>query len=88
VAEPATATGGDRPVSVCLTDPGYEVDVAITSDVASAHKVWLGTLELRAAMRSGRLVFSGDPALTRRMPQVLQLSPVAEIVRSATAGGG
>ena len=87
VAEPATATGGDRPVSVCLTDPGYEVDVAITSDVASAHKVWLGTLELRAAMRSGRLVFSGDPALTRRMPQVLQLSPVAEIVRSATAGG-
>ena len=45
--------------------------------------VWLGTLGLRAAVRSGRLGFSGAPALTRRMPKVLQLSPVAEIVRSA-----
>lgn len=65
---------------LCLTDPGFEVDVTITSDVGSLYQVWLGRLPLREALRSERLSFDGAPALTRRMPQVLQLSPVASIV--------
>ncbi|MGQ4619434.1 winged helix-turn-helix transcriptional regulator [Nocardia sp. R7R-8] len=64
--------------SVCESDPGYPVDVAISSDVASLYQVWLGRLPLAHALRTGRVAFTGSPALTRRMPSVLRLSPVAE----------
>lgn len=66
--------------SVCVTDPGYDVDVTVTSDVGSLYEVWLGHLPLQRALRAGRLSFEGPPALTRRMPAVLKLSPVSEMV--------
>ena len=69
--------------SVCLTDPGYDVDVTITSDLASLYEVWLGRLPVKQALRQGRLEFDGSTALTRRMPSVFQLSPIAETVIAA-----
>lgn len=63
--------------SVCDADPGYPVDVTISSDVESLYQVWLGRIPLSHAMRTGRVEFTGPTALTRRMPSVLQLSPVA-----------
>jgi DNA-binding HxlR family transcriptional regulator len=72
----------DKP-SVCLSDPGFEIDVAIISDLSVLHAVWLGRLPLPDAVRSGRLEFRGPKALVRRMPAVLQLSPVAPLVTAA-----
>jgi DNA-binding HxlR family transcriptional regulator len=69
--------------SVCLTEPGFEVDVTVSSDLATLHEVWLGRLPLKDALRTGRLQFLGPTALTRRMPSVFRLSHVAEIVRAA-----
>ena len=66
--------------SVCMTDPGFEIDVTINTDVGSLYQVWLGRLPVKDAIRSGRLEFAGPSSLTRRMPAVLQLSPVAEMV--------
>lgn len=66
--------------SVCLADPGFEVDVTISSDVGSLYQVWLGRLPLKQALRSGRVEFSGPSALTRRMPAVLRLSQIAPAV--------
>lgn len=63
--------------SVCVTDPGFDVDATIVSDVGSLYQVWLGRMPILHAMRSGRLTFTGPSALTRRMPEVLRLSPVA-----------
>lgn len=63
--------------SVCDSDPGYPIDVTISSDVGSLYEVWLGRIPLAHAMRTGRVQFTGPSALTRRMPSVLQLSPVA-----------
>lgn len=68
--------------SVCLTDPGYEVDVWVKSDLPTLYDVWLGRLPVRAAVREDRLAFIGATALTRRMPDVFQLSPVADLVAS------
>ncbi len=70
--------------SVCLVDPGFEVDVTITADVASLYEVWLGRTPLDDALRSGRLHFDGPRALTRRMPGVFRLSPIAGIVTSVS----
>lgn len=72
----------DRP-SVCLTDPGFDVDVTIASDLVALHGVWLGRLPLADAVRAGRLEFRGPAPLVRRMPAVLQLSPVASLVSEA-----
>jgi DNA-binding HxlR family transcriptional regulator len=72
--------------SVCLTDPRFEVDVTICSDLSTLYMIWLGRLEIADALREGQISFDGPTALTRQMPQVLKLSPVAEIV--AAAGDG
>jgi DNA-binding HxlR family transcriptional regulator len=69
--------------SVCDIDPGFEVDVTITADVATLHRVWLGREPMTHAVRSGGLAFEGPRALTSRMPQVLQLSVMAEVVRAS-----
>jgi DNA-binding HxlR family transcriptional regulator len=71
--------------SVCLVDPGFEVDVTITSDLKSLYQVWLGRMPVKEAIRSGLLSFAGPGALTRRMPAVLRLSPMAGVVSSAAA---
>ena len=68
--------------SVCMFDPGFDVDVAIVSDVSSLYQVWNGRVPLSEAVRAGRLEFLGQTSLTRRMPAVLRLSPVASIVAS------
>jgi DNA-binding HxlR family transcriptional regulator len=69
--------------SVCTSDPGYDVDVTIDTDVGSLYQVWLGRLPLGQALKSGRLEFRGSVAATRRMPGVLRLSPVARAVEAA-----
>jgi len=69
--------------SVCMTDPGFEVDVTMSSDVNSLYQVWLGKIPVREAVARGQLSFTGPPALVRRMPNVLELSPVAQLVVAA-----
>jgi DNA-binding HxlR family transcriptional regulator len=67
--------------SMCTADPGFEVDVTISSDVSSLYQVWLGRLTIREALRARRLAFDGPSVLTRQMPAALRLSPMAAVVR-------
>jgi DNA-binding HxlR family transcriptional regulator len=69
--------------SVCLTDPGYSIDVTVTSDLSSMYQVWLGRIPLLDAVRNRQVVFEGEKSLTRRMPSVFQLSIISEMVRDA-----
>jgi DNA-binding HxlR family transcriptional regulator len=69
--------------AVCVTDPGFEVDVTISSDVSSLYRVWLGRITIADAAREHLVRFDGPRALTRQMPKALQLSPVAGIVSAA-----
>lgn len=78
--------GGDP--SVCLTDPGYDVDVTIAAELAGLYEVWLGYTPLKRAQRDGRVEFEGPSALTRRMPAVLRLSPASGLVIDADAPAG
>jgi DNA-binding HxlR family transcriptional regulator len=69
--------------SVCLSDPGFDVDVTISTDLRSLYQVWLGRRDVHDAVRRREVRFDGPSALTRRMPDVMRLSPTAEIVRAA-----
>jgi DNA-binding HxlR family transcriptional regulator len=70
--------------SLCTHDPGFDVDVVVQADLSALYQVWLGRLDLRAAIRAGSVELIGPPALTRRIPDALVLSPVAPLVANAT----
>ena len=72
-------------VSVCVTDPGFSVDAVVRTDLRTMYNVWLGRQELLGAVRDGDIEIDGAPAVVRRLPDWLQLSPVAAIVRDAAA---
>lgn len=69
--------------SICLHDPGFGIDATIQSDLTTMYKVWLGSLPLRTALREGTVTVTGTPAIVRRLPSILELSPVADQVAAA-----
>ena len=75
-------------VSLCFTDPGYEVDVTIESPLGVLYQVWEGVLELPAAARDGLLSLEGRREVLVLLPEALRLSPVAPYVRRARARAG
>lgn len=72
-------------VAVCLTDPGFDVDVTVTSNLSTMFQVWLGRIPLVEAMREERVRVDGTPALVRSFARWFQLSPIAYAVRAASS---
>ncbi|MEA3195548.1 MAG: hypothetical protein QOD26_3881 [Betaproteobacteria bacterium] len=66
---------------VCLSDPGYEVDVWVDADLASMSRVWLGDLSFAEALREKKIRLAGAPALVREFPAWLLLSHFAAVPR-------
>ncbi len=62
---------------LCLSDPGFEVDLNVTAEARAMAEVWIGRLELGAAMRSRRVRVSGPEHLVRSFPEWLGLSVFA-----------
>jgi DNA-binding HxlR family transcriptional regulator len=72
-------------VSLCFTDPGFDVDLTVVGDLDVLYQVWEGRIEYGAAVRDRRLVVTGPTDLVRALPRSLLLSPVAPYVRQALA---
>jgi DNA-binding HxlR family transcriptional regulator len=70
-------------VSVCLHDPGFDVDLIVTAHVADLYRAWLGRIRLQEALREGAIRIDGTPALVRAFPGWLKLSHLAEAVHAA-----
>ncbi|CAN5198122.1 helix-turn-helix domain-containing protein [soil metagenome] len=68
--------------SVCTFDPGFGIDAMIESDLSSLYEVWLGKLDLRAAIRTGRVKVTGSTPIVRRLPDIFELSHIAGLVAS------
>jgi DNA-binding HxlR family transcriptional regulator len=64
-------------VDVCSIDPGYEVDLYVTTDLRTMTAIWLGLTTVPAQIKDGRLTIVGDTALERTMLTWLGLSPFA-----------
>jgi hypothetical protein len=64
---------------LCLTDPGYEVDLFIVTDVRTMTAVWTGDLSLDSAVASAALEVPGAPDHCRRLNGWLGLSAFAPI---------
>jgi len=72
-------------VSLCFTRPDYDVDLRVDVGLDVLYQVWEGRIEYGAAVRDGLLTVTGDTALVRALPRALRFSPIAGIVRAATA---
>jgi DNA-binding HxlR family transcriptional regulator len=66
-------------VDLCVTDPGFEVDLYIVTDVRTMTAVWMGDLPLRYAVDSGRVELEGPQELRRSLRSWLQLSTLAGV---------
>ena len=72
-------------VSICLTDPGFGLDVLVTADLAAFFQVWLGRLSFSAAVKQGLVQVDGIPSLTNALPSWFAYSLAAPAVRQVAA---
>lgn len=68
----------DEGVDLCSIDPGYDVDVYVSSDLRTMTAIWMGLDTVRAAADAGRLELIGDKGLAANMQTWLGLSPFAK----------
>lgn len=68
--------GGD--VDLCWTDPGFEADLHVVTDLRTMTAIWMGITTVRSEIDAGRLELIGNKGLARSMQQWLGLSPFAK----------
>jgi DNA-binding HxlR family transcriptional regulator len=78
-------------VDLCITPPGRDVNVYLTTTVRTMHDVWMGDRTYRDAVKAGDLIIEGEPALTRNVsrwlrPSVFVAAERQPIPQAAMAG--
>jgi len=56
-------------VTLCLTDPGYEINLLVTADLATLFRVWGRRIDYREALARQGLSVVGVPSLVRAFPR-------------------
>jgi DNA-binding HxlR family transcriptional regulator len=67
-------TGAD----LCKIDPGFEVDLYVSTDLRTMTAIWLGLDTVRAAIANQRMVLTGSRELSASMQTWLGLIPFAK----------
>jgi DNA-binding HxlR family transcriptional regulator len=70
-------------VDLCSVDPGFDVDLYVSTDLRTMTAIWMGLDTVRDARRTERLMVSGDRQLISDMQTWLGLSPFAKNVKVA-----
>ena len=70
-------------VDLCLTDPGYDVDLYVSCPLRTMTAVWMGIAKLRTEVEAGHIMLTGDKDVAKSMQQWLGLSPFAQAERAA-----
>jgi DNA-binding HxlR family transcriptional regulator len=65
-------------VDLCLTNPGFDVDLVVETDVRTLTEVWTGKRALRQSIRDRSITLEGSASLKRAFPDWLLLSVFAE----------
>jgi DNA-binding HxlR family transcriptional regulator len=63
-------------VDLCPTDPGFPVDLYITTDIRTMIAVWFGKLAWREGVRSKRIEVVGEPEFRGRLSSWFLLSTI------------
>lgn len=69
----------DREVDLCSSDPGFDVDVYLLTDLRTMTEVWMGYTTVARAKDSGKLTVTGDLQLGSSLERWLGLSRFAKV---------
>ncbi|MDF1631094.1 helix-turn-helix domain-containing protein [Mycoplana sp. MJR14] len=69
-------------VDLCGFDPGFEIDLLVTTSLRSMTAIWMGLSMIRREVDAGNLAFDGDPEIANAMQQWLGFSKFAGAPRS------
>lgn len=78
----------DGEASVCVTDPGLDIDLNVSADLSSLYQVWLGRKSLASMRRSQSIVLEGAPSLERAFDDWFLRSPMSGYVEQAMFNPG
>jgi DNA-binding HxlR family transcriptional regulator len=67
----------DSEVDLCLTDPGFEVDLFVETELKTMTSVYMGYAPLESAIKRGEIFLSGDAGLAGTIGQWMRLSSYA-----------
>ncbi len=62
---------------LCLSDPGYDVDITAHSDARTLTAVWMGDLDVGEALSRRAIELEGPTRLARSFPKWFGLHPLS-----------
>lgn len=62
-------------VDLCLKDPDFPVDVAVTADLRTLTRVWMGDVPMAAALHAGSIRLEGRAP----RPRLPDLAPAEQL---------
>lgn len=71
-------TNPDQPPEICVSDPGFDVDLFVETEVTVMSGVYLGRRRLNREIEEGRIFLSGDARIVKTMDRWLKLSVYAQ----------
>jgi DNA-binding HxlR family transcriptional regulator len=66
-------------VDLCSVDPGFDVDLYVSTDLRTLTAIWMGYTSVVQAKEAGRFLVTGSPELAAGLISSLQLSPFAKV---------
>lgn len=69
----------DREVDLCSVDPGFDVDLYLSTDLRTMTEIWMGYISIARAKEQGRLLITGNRQLEADLGAWMTLSPFARI---------
>ncbi len=75
-------------VSICLQEPGFDLDLFVTADTLALHRIWVGRLTFASALHDGLVQVDGPTDLVRALPNWLALSSYAPVQPASRVPAG
>jgi len=68
-----------KEVDLCHVDPGFDVDLYLSTDLRTMTEIWMGYTRIAQAKERGRLQATGSRDLESKLSAWMMLSPFAKV---------
>jgi DNA-binding HxlR family transcriptional regulator len=72
-----------REVDLCWVDPGFDVDLYLSTGLRTMTEIWMGHTTIAVAKEQGRVLITGSKQLEADVGSWMRLSPFAKVERRA-----
>jgi DNA-binding HxlR family transcriptional regulator len=69
---------------LCLSDPGFGIDLTVRTDAKTLTAVWMGDVGLASALKTSAIELEGTRSLVRSFPKWFGLHPFAAVDHPAS----